>query len=296
MANLPAGDSSPICVVVGAGTKYASNAAYFGDSPNQDMPADVRWGLGGALPIAFAQAGYRVVAMSRSAENLRPITDYINEELGGEAHGMACDVAQPAAVAAAFAAVRARLGEVDVLCFNAGYAQPADTDRVGNPMGGQLLEDVDLESFDRAYAVHAAGLLACAKEVLPSMREREAGNILVTGNTMSLRGGAKFGVNAPSKFAQRAMTQVMAQEYKPFGVHVAHVIVDGALDAPGMRAMFAERGNTAALERDRELPGSVLLRPGEVADAFVYLAQQPRSVWSHEITLTPSEVTLGQRL
>ena len=88
----------------------------------------------------------------------------------------------------------------------------------------------------------------------------------------------------------------MAQEYKPLGVHVAHVIVDGALDAPGMRALFREHGNDALLAAEAASPGSMLLNPGEVANAFVYLAEQHPSIWTHEITLTPRDVKLGQRL
>ena len=134
--------SSPLCVVVGAGTKYASNAAYFGDNPSEDLPADVRWGLGGPRPIAFAQAGYRVVSMSRAEKNLAPITAHINNELEGDAISVECDVADRASVAAAFAAVRERWGAIDVLCFNAGFAQSTTDARVGNPMGGQLMEDI----------------------------------------------------------------------------------------------------------------------------------------------------------
>merc|ERR1712178_370418 len=89
---------------------------------------------------------------------------------------------------------------IDVLIYNAGYAQPAQN---GNPMGGQLVEEIPLQGFSAAYSVHVSVLLLCAQEVLPAMRRKEKGTILVTGNTMSLRGGPKFGLNAPSKFAQR---------------------------------------------------------------------------------------------
>ncbi|MEM7016218.1 MAG: SDR family NAD(P)-dependent oxidoreductase [Pseudomonadota bacterium] len=286
-------DSKKLCVVVGAGTKYASNAAYFGDSPNDDLPVDVKWGLGGALPIAFAAKDYDVVIMSRAMKNLTPIETYITSEMGKQCLSIECDVSDIGSIQQAFAQARAQCGDVDVLCYNAGYAQPPakDGETLSNPMGGQLFEDLDIEKFNASYAVHASGLLQCAKEVLPSMRERSTGSVLVTGNTMSLRGGAKFGLNAPSKFAQRAMTQVMAQEYKDFGVHVAHIIVDGALDAPGMRTLFAERSNDSDLT-----PESIFLNPAEVAETFVYMAEQPQSVWTHEISLTPRRVKLGQRL
>ena len=284
--------SEKLCVVVGAGTKYASNPAYFGGTGSQDLPFDVKWGLGGALPIGFAERGYRVVLMSRSTSNLEPIDQHIKDDIGGACLSLACDVSDADSVRMAFAEVRQEYGDVDVLCYNAGYAQPPEEgDTLQNPMGGQLFEDIDIGKFDAAYAVHASGLLRCAKEVLPTMRQRNTGTVLVTGNTMSLRGGVKFGLNAPSKFAQRAMTQVMAQEYKEFGVHVAHIIVDGALDAPGMRTLFSQRSSAGGME-----PEDVFLNPAEVAETFVFLAEQPSSVWTHEITLTPRNVKLGQRL
>jgi short-subunit dehydrogenase len=79
--------------------------------------------------------------------------------------------------------------------------------------------------------------------------------VLVTGNTMSLRGGERFGVNAPSKFAQRDLTQVMSQEYKLLGIHVAHVVVDGAL-TPRAWERF---------QKEEEAPGSMVMAPQEVA-------------------------------
>ena len=66
---------------------------------------------------------------------------------------------------------------------------------------------------------------------------------LVSGKTMLLRGNKGFGLNAPSKFAQRALTQVMAQEYKTFGVHAAHIIIAKPIDAPSLRRIIADRGN-----------------------------------------------------
>jgi|EP01046_Picozoa_sp_COSAG06_P041707 NAD(P)-dependent dehydrogenase (short-subunit alcohol dehydrogenase family) len=284
----------PLCVVVGAGTKYASNESFYGDTSSEGLASDVKWGLGGALPIVFAERGYDTVVMSRSLDNLRPIQAHIHgSDSGARCEAVECDCADEASIAAAFASVRALFPDrcVECLIYNAGYAQPAGAS--GNPMGGQMVHEVPVENFTMAYSVHVNGLLLCAQQVLPTMMEQPPGacSILVTGNTMSLRGGEKFGVNAPSKFAQRGLTQVMSQEYKPLGIHVAHVVVDGALDAPGMRTMMGER-----FQEEEEAPGSLVLSPAEVAKAFLYLAEQHPSVWTHEIALTPYAVKLGQRL
>jgi len=284
---------SNICVVVGAGTKYASNPNFKEDDNSLEFSVEVKWGLGGALPIAFAKEGYRVVIMSRSLENLAPIQNYIQERIGGECLSVRCDVGSNESVQLAFEEVRQQWGEVDVLCYNAGYDQGNHDNIVPK---AKLVENIDLANFETAHSVHTSGLLHCAKQVLPGMRERGNGSLLVSGNSMCVRGSPDFGLNAPSKFAQRGLTQVMAQEYKPFGVHVGLVIIDGAIDAPGMRKMLRNHGRSEALDDEANSPGSYLLDPGEIANTFVDLAHQHGSVWTHEISLTPYKVTLGQRL
>ena len=284
----------PLCVVVGAGTKYASNPAFFGETSSEELADDVKWGLGGALPILFSEQGYDTVIMSRSLDNLRPIQTHINTTIpGAHCEAVECDCADEVSISVAFARVRELFPgiAVDCLIYNAGYAQSAGAG--DNPMGGQMVHDIPIEGFNMSYMVHVSGLLLCAQQVLPGMMEKPSGtcSILVTGNTMSLRGGQEFGLNAPSKFAQRGLTQVMSQEYKPMGIHVAHVVVDGALDAPGMRAMMGKR-----FQAEEDAPGSLVLSPAEVAKAFHYLAEQHPSVWTHEIALTPYAVKLGQRL
>ena len=291
-------DKKPVCVVVGAGTKYSSNKAYFGTGNDEAFMPEVRWGLGGALPIQFSSAGYSVVILSRSKENLIDLQNHISGELEGSCAAIECNVTDPSSVKNAFDEIYKKHKKIDVLCYNAGYAKTPESgkERIDNPIGGGLVENVDTSAFDTSYAVHASGLLRVAKATLPSMRKSGSGTFLVSGNTMSLRGGKGFGLNAPSKFAQRALTQVMAQEYKEYGVHIAHIIIDGAIDAPGLRRILVDKGNSAMIKQEAEKPGSMFLNPKDIADSFVALANQPPSVWTHEISLTPSGITLGQRL
>lgn len=190
--------SKGVVCVVGAGTKYASNPNYHADTPKDGLADQVKFGLGGALPMVFAAQGYDVAIMSRSLDNLKPIEAMIKAGTSGrECFSVACDCSDPASIKGAFAAVRQRFGEDSVisLVYNAGYAQP---EMIGgrNPMGGQMVEELSVENFNASYEVHIRGLLLCAQEVLPSMRKRQTGSILVTGNTMSLRGGAKFGMKS----------------------------------------------------------------------------------------------------
>eukprot|EP00935_MAST-01C_sp_MAST-1C-sp1_P001232 g1232.t1 len=125
------------------------------------------------------------------------------------------------------------------------------------------------------------------------MREKGQGTILVSGNTQCHRGTAGLSRIAPSKFAQRGLTQCMAQEYKPHGVHVCMVIIDGFVDAPGIRT---QKMTAKSWENEQGEPGAYLLNPNDIGEACVYLCKQPQSVWTHEMWLTPKNVVLGQRL
>ena len=158
--------SRPLCVVVGAGTKYASNSAFFGDTDSEKMANDVKWGLGGALPIVFSEQGHDTVIMSRALTNLRPIEHHINSTVpGAHCEAVVCDCADEASIRAAFASVHALFPGrgIDCLIYNAGYAQPAGAG--DNPMGGQMTHDIPIEQFNMSYKVHVSGLLLCAQQV-----------------------------------------------------------------------------------------------------------------------------------
>jgi NAD(P)-dependent dehydrogenase (short-subunit alcohol dehydrogenase family) len=105
------------------------------------------------------------------------------------------------------------------------------------------------------------------------------GTILFTGATASLRGAAHFAAFAGAKHALRALAQSMARELGPRGIHVAHVVVDGAIDTEFIRSNFPER--YASKEQDG------ILNPEHIADAYWMLHRQPRDAWTHELDLRP---------
>lgn len=101
------------------------------------------------------------------------------------------------------------------------------------------------------------------------------GAFIVSGATASLRGGNKFSAFASAKFALRGLTQSLAREFQPKGVHVAHVILDGIIDTP----------------KSRELHGmdpARMMLPDDIAQAYLDLAHQPQSTWTHELDLRPA--------
>jgi short-subunit dehydrogenase len=105
------------------------------------------------------------------------------------------------------------------------------------------------------------------------------GTIIFTGATASLRGSAGFAGFSGGKMALRALAQSMARELGPLGVHVAHPIIDGAIDTEFIRTQFPQR--YAMKDQDG------IVNPDHIADAYWMLHNQPRDAWTHELDLRP---------
>jgi len=219
-------------------------------------------GLGAALARRFAKEEHAVALLSRSARHRDPIAKDINEQ-GGKALGYDCDVSKPESVTRAFAHVRDTLGPPDNLIYNAGDFA----------VGGIL--ELDPERFERAWRINCYGAFLCAREVLPTMLKAEAGTLLFTGATAALRGGAGFAGLAVGKFGLRALTQSLAREFAPKGIHVVHAVIDGQIDTPAVR------------ERQPDRAPETFLAPEDIAETYWQLYCQPHSAWTHELDLRP---------
>jgi NAD(P)-dependent dehydrogenase (short-subunit alcohol dehydrogenase family) len=215
-------------------------------------------GTGAALVRRFAAEGYRVAMLARSAERLEELARTIP---GARAY--AADVGDEAAAHDAFARIRSELGAVETLLYNAGSGVFAS------------FLDTPPDAFEAAWRVNALGLLLCGREVAPAMLDAGHGNILVTGATASLRGGANFAAFAPAKAAQRVLAQSMARSLGPSGIHVGYVVVDGVIDIPNTRAFLGDR------------PDDFFLKPEAIAETFWQLARQDRSAWTFELDVRP---------
>lgn len=212
---------------------------------------------GASFARRFASEGYAVALLSRKTE--------YSEKLAAEldsAKAYACDVSDPSAVEAAFGAVRNDLGEVDVLVYNAGSGVWGD------------IEQLSPQDFEQSWRINAMGAFLASKQVIPSMKERKAGTIIFVGATASLRGKPFTTAFAPAKAAQRSLAQAMARHLWPSGVHVSLLIVDGGVKSPDA-------------DTDVEAPKS--LNPDDIATTAYFLTQQPRSAWSFEVDVRPSQ-------
>ncbi|HBY44592.1 MULTISPECIES: SDR family NAD(P)-dependent oxidoreductase [unclassified Brevundimonas] len=215
-------------------------------------------GNGAALARRFAADGYAVALMARSAKN----TSALAEELA-DARSFACDVGDAASVASAFAAVRAEMGEVDVVVFNAG----------SGVFGA--LDDVSAADFEASWRVNSLGLFLVAKEVTPAMKAAGEGAIIVIGATASRRGTARTTAFAPAKAAQRSLCEALARQLGPDGVHVALIILDGVVDLPRTREVMKDKSD------------DFFIKPSGVADLASMLVRQDKSAWTFEAEARP---------
>ena len=218
-------------------------------------------GLGAALAMRFG-AGYKVALIARSAE----VTGKVAEEIrsgGGVALPIQSDATVEAEITSAHQRIKRELGPIEILIYNGGR----------RPMG-RLMETTP-QVFEETWRLHTLGAFLWSREVVPEMLSRGSGAILITGATAGVRPWPNSAAFAPAKFAVRGLSEVMARDLHPQGIHVAYVNVDGGIDMPLLRKFLPN-----AKDED-------LLKPSAVADAFWYLAHQDRSVWSNHLDVRP---------
>jgi NAD(P)-dependent dehydrogenase (short-subunit alcohol dehydrogenase family) len=225
---------------------------------------------GGAIARRFAKGGYTVCATRRSLDKLQPLLDQIKAE-GGKAHGFASDARKEEEVVALVEQVESTIGPIEVLVFNIGANVPSS-----------ILEETARKYF-KIWEMACLGGFLNAREVAKRMVARDGeghkGTIIFTGATASLRGSANFAAFAGAKAALRALAQSMARELGPRGIHVAHTIIDGAIDTEFIRTNFPNR-------YARKIDDGIL-NPDHIAENYWMLHCQPRDAWTHELDLRP---------
>ena len=221
---------------------------------------------GGAIARRFARGGYTACVTRRSADKLAPLVQRIQAE-GGQARAFGSDARDEAAMVELVATIEREVAPIEVAVFNIGanvrFAVTDTTERV----------------YRKVWEMAALAGFLMAREAAKAMLPRAKGTILFTGATASLRGGAGFAAFAGAKHALRALAQSLARELGPQGIHVAHVVIDGAIDTAFIAQNFPER---YAL---KEQAG--ILDPEHIAETYWQLHQQPRSAWTHEMDLRP---------
>ena len=224
-------------------------------------------GLGAAIAKAFAAEGHPVV-ITRRARHLEQL-EALAREIGPNAHALGVDARSEEATVALFERVEREIGPLEVVVFNIG----------ANVRFG--IRETTSRVFTKVWEMACfAGFLA-GREAARHMAPRGGGSILFTGATASMRGRGGYAAFAAAKAGLRLLAQSLARELGPEGIHVAHVVCDGAIDGVFTRERHDEAEVQALLADD------LILKPEDIAQSFVWLHRQPRSAWSHEIDLRP---------
>lgn len=221
---------------------------------------------GAAIARRFARGGYAACVTRRSADKLEGLVETIRAE-GGEAHGFAADARKEEDVVGLVDRIEREVGPIEVMVFNIGANVPAS-----------ILEETARKYF-KIWEMACFSAFLSGREVAKRMVERQRGTIIFTGATASLRGSANFAAFSGAKHALRALAQSMARELQPQNIHVAHVVIDGAIDTDFIRESFPER--YALKEQDG------ILNPDHIAENYWHLHTQPRDAWTHELDLRP---------
>ena len=218
-------------------------------------------GLGAALARRFAKE-YAVAINARSASYLKTLGDELRAA-GATVLEAPADLSSTSAIEEAFATIRDRLGPPEVLLYNAG----------GGTWG--TITEVTVEQYEDSWRVNAFGAFVAAKAVAPAMIERGRGVMLFTGATAGVKAGARSIAFGPAKFAMRGLTQALARDLGPKGIHVAWINVDGGIDTPHVR------------QRYPGLNVADLLKPEAIAETCWHLAHQDKSAWTLELDVRP---------
>ena len=234
-----------VCVVVGAGDD-----------------------TGAAIARAFAREGLVacIVRRPRHLDRLEALVAEIRAE-GCAAHAFGVDARDENAMVSLFATIEDEIGPIEAVVFN-----------IGANVRFPIVETTG-RVYRKVWEMAAFAGFLTGREAARHMLPRKRGSILFTGATASVRGGDGFSAFAGAKHALRALAQSMARELGPKNIHVAHVVIDGAIDTNFIRGMRPDVDEMR--ERD------AILSPDAIAAAYVMLHRQHRSAWTHEMDLRP---------
>jgi NAD(P)-dependent dehydrogenase (short-subunit alcohol dehydrogenase family) len=223
--------------------------------------------LGSAIAKCFASEGYTIVAARRNGDKLNALKDYI-EGKGGIFYGYSLDARKENDVISFIKEIEKNIGSIEVAIYNVG----------GNIKFG--ITETSSQKYYKTWEMAAFGAFLIGKEVAKYMITRKVGTIIFTGATASMRGGDGFSAFSGAKQAKRALAQSMSRELGPKGIHVAHVVIDGAIDTPWIKELFNDFYN-----EKKGLDG--LMNPNDIAQNYLWLHKQPRNAWTHEMDLRP---------
>ena len=248
-------------------------------------------GIGEAVSRHFASRNFAVALIARTESKLRRIQASINEaQQPHTARAYPTDIRDEDAVIATFKSIKAELGPVHVLIYNAGSRR----------FTPRSILDTSSAEFDSFTRINLFGAFYAVKCVLPDMLADGAmgGTVIFTGATGSLRGSPGLSSFSPGKFGLRALSQIVAREFQTRGVHAAHVVVDGPVESDIVGGVVRRRWEKEGEEGARKLAEKerYMVQPRDLAEVFWYLYSQPRSTWTQELDVRAMRESMFSKL
>lgn len=241
----------PVCLVIGAGA-----------------------GIGGNVAKRFAREGYHACLARRSDQaGLRRLVAEIEAE-GGAASGFLLNAVEDGSIEQLVTRIEAEIGPIAVTVFN-----------LGAQIGDRGLASTSLKMFEMGWRMATFGLFRLAQVLFPYLEQRGSGTLLVTSATAAMRGNAGQHSHAAAMGGRRMLCQSLNAQFASKGIHVAHIVIDGAVDAPDTLGKLLGPERFEALRRHKGEAHDGLLLPAEVANTYYHLAHQHRSAWTFELDL-----------
>ena len=241
----------PVCLIIGAGA-----------------------GIGGHVGKRFAREGYHACLCRRSnAEGLEKIIQDI-EAQEGTASGFLLNAVEENSIEDRVAQIEADIGRIEVAVYN-----------LGAQIGNRPLQETSHKAFELGWRLATFGLFRLASALCPHMEARGRGVLLVTSATAAMRGNAGQHSHAAAMGGRRLLCQSLNAEFAPKGIHVAHIVIDGSVDAPDTLGRMLGPEKFQTLRENKGLTHDGLILPAEVAHTYFHIAQQHRSTWTHEVDI-----------
>ena len=241
----------PVCLVIGAGA-----------------------GIGGNVARRFSAEGYHACLVRRSdQQGLDNLVAGIQAD-GGVASGFLLNAVEENVIEERVREIEANTGPIEVAIYN-----------LGAQIGDRSLQNTGYKAFEMGWRLATFGLFRLASVLCPLMQARGKGTIIVTSATAAVRGNSGQHSHASAMAGRRMLCQSLNAEFSAKGIHIAHIVIDGAVDAPDTLGKMLGPERFQELRNTRGLDHDGLMLPAKIADTYYHIAQQHRSAWTFELDM-----------
>ncbi|MEP5118009.1 MAG: SDR family NAD(P)-dependent oxidoreductase, partial [Marinomonas sp.] len=231
-------------------------------------------GIGGHVGKRFAQDGYHVALCRRSDQDGLDRMFSEIEAAGGSASGHILNAADEGAIEQLIDEIEADIGPINVAVYN-----------LGAQIGNRALADTPLKTFELGWRIGNLGVFRVAQKLFPLMVARGGGALLVTSATSAMRGNAGQHSHAAAMGGRRMLCQSLNAEFAAQNIHVAHILIDSAVNAPDTLGKLLGPERFAKLLESKAQGKDEIMEPSAIADTYFHVAHQHRSAWTFELDM-----------